>query len=74
MRFLDELRNSEEGMKLLAEDNSIMHMLLKCFAKAKDLDRALELYETVRISLYIYIHFCCGVLFCMDIISRMNSV
>ena len=57
MRFLDELRNSEDGMKLIAEDNSIMHMLLKCFAKAKDLHRALELYETVRSSLFITVLF-----------------
>lgn len=37
-------------MKLIVEDYSIMHLLLKCFNKAKDLDRALQLYETVRTS------------------------
>ena len=48
MSFLRKLISTPQGAKLLAEDTGISHMLLKCFAKARDMKKSSELFETVR--------------------------
>lgn len=49
MGYLREILATPEGVAQLKEDNTVFHLLLKCFLKAKDLDHTMQLYDTVTI-------------------------
>ncbi len=48
LQFLARIQTLESGMAALRQDNSIFHLLFKCFVVANDIKKSLELYELVR--------------------------